>query len=125
MSHDTGNYLKAQSFVQKIARCGVSSDVGVEGLGDTADVGKDFQVGVVSLIGDGRKAVVVFFGYGDGILEKNRYKADSCLQSLIVYVDIAIFIPLKVGWLECSHVAVRQSRVALEKEQVSDSLQPF
>ena len=125
MSHDTGNYLKAQTFLQKVARCGVSSDVGVEGLGDTADVGKYLQVCVIPLVADGRKAVVVFFGYGDGILEKNRYKADSRLQSLIVYVDIAIFIPLEVGWLECCHVAVRKSRVALEQEQVSDSLQPF
>ena len=64
----------------------MSSNMGVEGLRDSADVSKYLQVRIVSLIGYGRKHIIIFLGYGYRILEKDSHKPDPCLLSFIVDV---------------------------------------
>ena len=101
MSHNPCHYFQWQSFVQEVARCGVSSNMGMKGLCDSADVSKYLQVCVVSLIGYGRKHIIIFLGYGYRILEKDSHKPDPCLQSFIVDVDI--WISRKI---QCSDTAL-------------------
>lgn len=100
--------FQPDSPVQAAGCVGVTSHMAEDGLVDPADVANDLQVGIDLLIGNHRKAEIVFPEDIHAVFKNHGGEVDSGLVPSVVDVILTVWCLLIILGSELGHVAVAE-----------------